>query len=145
MKTLSFGPQDGDVLMSQGPTISVDIGFDPNYHKDGMLLQLQGKSLPALLDTGAALSCIDAKLAIALKLPVVDRSSVSGAGGRFEVNDYLAQIHIPQLSHLIYGKFSGVHLLDGGQQHVALIGRSFLRHCVLVYDGINGAVTIQRM
>jgi hypothetical protein len=41
-----------------------------------------------------------------------------------------------------YGRFLGVNLLAGGQQHRALIGRSFLVDKILIYDGRTGQVQI---
>ena len=77
-----------------------------------------------------------------LGLPTVDRESVSGVHGPQEVNIHLAQIYIPEFDHTIYGRFHGVHLVMGGQPHQALIGRWFLRHCVMEYNGPTGSVKI---
>jgi hypothetical protein len=38
--------------------------------------------------------------------------------------------------------FAGVHLVTGGQIHWALIGRTFLQHYTMVYEGRTGTVTI---
>ena len=54
----------------------------------------------------------------------------------------LAQIYVPDLDFTVYGRFRGVRLSDGGQPHSALIGRTFLRHFTMFYDGRTGAVTI---
>jgi hypothetical protein len=43
-----------------------------------------------------------------------------------------------------FGRFAGVHLQVGGQAHRALIGRSFLAGCTLVYDGKRGSVLLAR-
>ena len=55
---------------------------------------------------------------------------------------YMAQIHIPQLNFTQYGKFAGVQLVGGGQQHQALLGRTFLQGTMMIYDGIRGQVTV---
>jgi hypothetical protein len=55
---------------------------------------------------------------------------------------HLAQIHISTLKFTLYGTFAGVHLIKGGQVHKALIGRTFLRHFTMVYEGKTGRVTI---
>ena len=139
------GGVSGSVLLeAHGPTIQVDIGFDPAYQ----LNQPGSKPIPgmtgihALVDTGAMESCIDSMLATQLNLPIVDRRPVSGVHGTLDVNMYLAQVHFPTLSFTIHGAFAGVHLLAGGQIHMALIGRTFLRHCTMVYQGRTGAVII---
>jgi hypothetical protein len=72
--------------MLLGPTLIVDVGFDPNFDpnssKTPPVSQLQGSH--ALVDTGATISCIDSAVAAALSLPVIDRQKISGAGGLSE-------------------------------------------------------------
>lgn len=58
---------------------------------------------------------------------------------------HLAQIFVPALSFTLYGMFAGVHLAAGGQEHFALIGRDFLRHFIMRYDGGTGAVSLQEI
>lgn len=128
-------------LAINGPTLFVDVGFDPQY-KLGVTPNLPAKQLWALVDTGASESCIDASLAQRLALPVIDRRRVAGVGGKHDVDVCLAQIHIPTLNFTIYGPFASVNLLAGGQRHSALIGRTFLQHFVMVYEGHTGTVTI---
>jgi predicted aspartyl protease len=96
----------------------------------------------ALIDTGALESCIDSDLAMRLNLPIVDRRRISGVHGAREVNVHLAHIHIPALFFTIYGPFCSVDLAAGGQQHRALIGRTFLQSFTMVYDGRTGNVTL---
>jgi predicted aspartyl protease len=141
------GPQGNgsELLTLNGPTLFVDIGFDPTY-----TLATQGppaagiKSLPALVDTGATESCIDNLLASSLKLPIVDRRSVSGSAGSHMANVYLAQVHVPALKFTIYGGFAGVDLAAGGQAHSALIGRTFLRLFTMTYEGRTGTVILSK-
>src|SRR5258708_27148621 len=94
------------LLIVLGPTIFVDIGFDPAFPpkvgppgvpKSG----IQG--VWALVDTGATESCIDDQLAVQLALPLVDRRPIAGVGGKMQANIYLAQIHVPSLPWTIYG------------------------------------------
>lgn len=139
------GPQGSgaDLLMLNGPTLLVNIGFDPDYKAGAQAPPKAGIELMhALVDTGATESCIDNLLAAALKLPIVDRRSVSGSAGRHVANVYLAQVHIPTLRYTIYGAFAGVDLAAGGQPHSALIGRTFLRGFTMVYEGRTGTVTL---
>jgi hypothetical protein len=113
--------------------------FDVNAPGTPNLAQI---GVPALVDTGAAASFIDEALAQALQLPIVDRQKVSGSNGEHEVNMYLAQIHVPHLPFTQFGSFGGVHLAAGGQSHRALIGRTFLRHFVMTYNGLTGDVQL---
>jgi hypothetical protein len=131
-----------DLLVIHGPTLQVDIGFDPAF-QPGTTIPVSGvKAVPALVDTGATVSCIDDALAVSLNLPIVDRQPISGVSGRKEANMYLAQIHVPSLGFTIYGSFAGVDLIAGGQRHQALIGRTFLRRFTMIYEGITGTVTL---
>ena len=131
------------MLVTHGPTLYVDIGFDPSYNAKTSVRPVSGISkVRALVDSGAQESCIDSMLAAELGLPIVNRAFISGVGGKHEVNVYLAQVYINGLQITQYGRFLGVHLAAGGQAHVALIGRSFLRHCIMEYNGITGTVKI---
>lgn len=132
------------LLVQWGPTIKVDIGFDPQYtFKPNCPPPIPGLTgLRALVDTGATESCIDSTLAAQLNLPIVDKRMTAGAHGAKEVNVHLAQIHIPSLNFTIYGAFSGVDLHAGGQIHSALIGRTFLQHFKMIYEGTTGSVEL---
>jgi len=57
---------------------------------------------------------------------------------------YLAQIHIPSLNFTLHGAFVGVDLAAGGQVHYALIGRTFLQHFTMIYEGTTGTVRLSR-
>ena len=130
-------------LVIYGPTLLVEIGFDSNF-RVGIPNRpdLPPDQFHALVDTGASPTCIDSGLAVALNLPVVDRQEVAGALGAGRVNVYLAQIFVPGIGATFSGRFVGAHLIAGGQPHSALIGRDFLRHFKMSYDGRTGAVTL---
>jgi predicted aspartyl protease len=139
------GPaQAQQLLVVLGPTLIVDIGFDPAFDptKIGSQPVTQLKGVRALVDTGATQSCLDSNVATTLNLPIIDRQKISGVGGVHDANIYLGQIYVPSLNSTIYGPFAGVNLSAGGQPHIALIGRTFLQHITLSYDGRNGKVTM---
>jgi predicted aspartyl protease len=138
------GAAGADNLVQWGPTLLVDIGFDPNYiFGPSAPPPVPGKTkLAALVDTGATECCIDSLLAAQLNLPIVDRRVTAGAHGAREVNVHLAQVFVPSLNFTIYGAFAGVDLLAGGQLHSALIGRTFLKHFRMVYEGPTGNVEL---
>jgi hypothetical protein len=129
------------MLVMQGPELIVDIGFDPNY-TSGPPAGLGAPGVHALVDTGAIFSFIDNDLAISLNLPIVNQQTVSGSNGLHVVNMYLGHIHIPILTHTIAGQFGGVHLVAGGQRHSAILGRTFLMHFTMTYDGQTGDVQL---
>jgi predicted aspartyl protease len=133
-----------DLLVAGGPRIYVDIGFDPSYtYVKGGPLPVPGKTnLPALVDTGAGESCIDSLLAAQLNLPIVNKRMQAGAHGAKMVNIHMAQVHIPALNFVLYGEFAAVDLRIGGQSIDALIGRTFLQHFKMTYDGMTGDVEL---
>lgn len=100
------------------------------------------RNVPALIDTGACQSCIDDDLAKELGLKAVDKITIAGAGGAKEHPMYLAHIIIPQMEIVQWGAFAGVNLKAGGQPHSVLLGRNFLRGCVMIYDGLRAQVTL---
>jgi predicted aspartyl protease len=138
------GGASGQLLLTAfGPTLLVDIGFDPNFVQTSGIVPTAGiTGIQALVDTGAGESCIDNLLAAQLNLPIVDRRHVSGSSGKHEVNVYLARVHVPILPFTIWGAFAGVELKAGGQMHSALIGRTFLQNFKMEYNGLTGDVTI---
>lgn len=144
-RDVAGGASGESLLVAYGPTIAVDIGFDPNYTPKTSAPPVPGiTGIAALVDTGATESCIDSLLAAQLNLPIVDRRITSGAHGSREVNVHLAQIHVPILGVTIWGQFAAVDLAAGGQPHKALLGRTFLRSFVLTYTGKTGSVVIRR-
>ena len=144
MPTANAGHPDPSVLMAHGPTLQVQIGFDPGWSsRSGVLPQLPLTRHPALVDTGASgHGSIDSAFAEDLGLPLVDETTESGVGGIQTFNVYVAQVYVPELRHLVYGRFTGHHLSQGGFHHRALIGRRFLENYRMVYDGVTGSVTI---
>jgi predicted aspartyl protease len=105
------------------------------------------RNVNALIDTGASSSCIDEKLAAELNLPIIDRKMVGGVAGQQEHKVYLAELMIPSLQMLIKGSFVGVDIeamkdvvLEGPSQ--VIVGRDFLSKTIMIYDGVNGSVTI---
>jgi hypothetical protein len=140
------GASGRDMLTAYGPTLFVDIGFDPNFAPGPPWKPpVPGITrIEALVDTGAGESCIDSLLAAQPNLPIVDKRMVAGIQGAQMVNMHLAQIHIPSLNYTIYGAFAGVDLVAGGQPHKALIGRTFLSEFTLLYEGVTGSVKLSR-
>ena len=101
------------------------------------------KGIHALVDTGATQSCIDSSLAMNLGLKVHDQLEIAGIGGKQLVNLHIAQIFFPALGTTMFGQFAGVHLAAGGQSHSALVGRDFLAHFIMTYNGTTGQVVIR--
>ena len=133
-------------LALYGPTLLVEIGFDPDFEdSDAKRPNIAPDLLPALVDTGATESCIDADYAHSLGLLTFNRdddSVVMGIGGVTPLDHYLAQIYVPALDETIYGLLAGVRLQAGRQPYYALIGRDFLQNFTMSYEGPTGVVTL---
>jgi hypothetical protein len=131
-------------LQFYGPTLIVDIGFDPAHNPASKAPPTPGaKDVGALVDTGASQCCIDATLAMQLRLPIIDQVKVGGVHGSGMMNVHVAQVYIPSLNCLIYGNFIAADLKGAGQPHHAIIGRDFLRGFKMTYDGRTGDVVIE--
>lgn len=128
-----------------GASLPVQIGLDLSFRFGvGTHPQLPDTLYSALIDTGANNNAIDLALAESLGLLSAGRSDVGGIHGVQEVQLYQAQIYIPALDFTIYERMAGVSLSAGGQPHAALLGRPFLRHFTMTYDGRTGLVTLSR-
>ena len=95
-----------------------------------------------MIDTGASVNCIDFGLADALQLPTTDVRPMQGATGRRDVPVYLAEINLPQYNLHWTGEIYGTELRRIGSEHGALLGRQFLSHFRLIYDGPAGTFTL---
>ena len=137
-------PGDPGLLALNGPQIMVNIGFDPIYDPEiNARLNIPEYLFPALIDTGATESCIDATLAKALELPVVDTRAIVGIHGPQATELHRAQIRIPDLSTSYDGRFAGIPLRTSGAPFYALLGRDFLTMLSMVYSGETGSVIVQ--
>lgn len=133
------GRADLNLLLGYGPTVEVVVG---HVSGDGKPSDGPSETAFALIDTGAAESCIDSDLAAQLGLPVIDRQLIAGAGGASTHDVFLGHVAIPQLEIRQFGRFTGVNLAAGGQEHRVLLGRTFLQNVVMIYDGLRAQITI---
>ena len=131
-------------LEALGPRLGVQIGFDLTFRPNqGAEPDIPEQLLSALVDTGASRCFIDMDVALAHRLPIVDREDVVGAFGASEVNVYLGQLRVPSLSFTVYGQFAGADLTGLGC--AALIGRApILSRYEMNYVGATGSVTLER-
>lgn len=139
------GLPDEAPLLQYGPTLAVTVSHYGSDAAPGAEPQRESVSTYALVDTGATQRCIDVGLARELDLPIIDTVDLSGSDGTKTHPVFLAAISIPSLEFFQYGSFAGVALAEGGQQHRALLGRTFLRSVVMIYDGIRAQVTLASM
>ena len=142
-KTIQIPPRV--VLLQNGPCVQVVIGLAQSFAEQ--IIQ-QGQTVPqpvsgmALVDTGASTTCIDDALAQQLGLPVIDvvqMTSASHAGT--QANVYPIQMEIVGSPIKVnVPRAIGANLTPQGI--VALIGRDYLQHCTLFYNGITGEITL---
>jgi hypothetical protein len=151
-KSFGFDGAKGRVSWSDGmsilgPLLNVEIGIPPQVAN---ALTKQGAPLPqsvvgtALLDTGAAGCVIDEDAAQKLALQPVGAVRVAGVGAPEIRPSYAVRLYFPELMNNWFEPevvTSSDHLL-GKQGILALIGRDFLRHTVLVYNGKLGTITL---
>jgi len=135
------GLSAADLLVQVGPTVHVDIGRK-SRGRPGDPPDLPGKRIKALIDTGAGGDCIDERLAEELGLPATERGVISGVGGRHAALIDTARLYVPALDQLLFQQFTGVKLTEGAQPHRVLLGRTFLRHYRMMYDGLTGRVEL---
>jgi predicted aspartyl protease len=135
-------PRARQELVDFRPHTTVSVGLDPGWTKELHRAPKPDKTkVPALIDTGAQESHLDSALAAQLKLPVVDKRIVAGVC-RMLVDVCRAQVHVESLRYTIEGQFTVIPLAAHIGYHV-ILGRTFLRHCTLVYDGKLGDATLE--
>lgn len=132
-------------LLQQGPVVQVVFGV-----AQALATQLtqHGHTLPnptagfALVDTGASVTCIDDALAQSMALPVVDVvQMISASHASTPANVYPVQMQIVGTPIRVeIPRAMGANLQQ--QNLVALIGRDFLQHCALFYNGLTGQITL---
>jgi hypothetical protein len=146
---LSSAGSPAEALVQYGPTVPVDIGFDPAmfaaaYPAAGFRRVPEAHSVPALIDTGSSESYIDEELAQRLQLPLVDQVQVDGAQGEMTLNVYLAHIALPGLGATQHGRLCGLPLKTGTASHRIILGRTLLKDTLLIYDGRSGSVKLAK-
>jgi predicted aspartyl protease len=135
----------GLVLQQHGPVVQVVVGIAQIFADP--LLQ-QGITLPAplsgngLLDTGASTTCIDDEIARQMGLPAIDVVTMASAShSSIQQNVYSIQMQIVGSPIMVQvPRAIGASLRTQGI--IALIGRDYLQHCTLHYNGLTGAITL---
>lgn len=131
-------------LLQQGPVVPVVLSVAQAIADQ---LMQQGLPVPApvpgqaLIDTGASSTCIDDATAQQLQLPVVDVVNMTSAShASTQQNIYPVLIEVAGGIRINVPRAMGANLAPQGL--VALIGRDFLQHCTLFYNGPSGLITL---
>jgi predicted aspartyl protease len=132
-------------LRQHGPPVQLVFGISQAFADQ--LLQ-QGTQLPApvsgnaLIDTGASSTCIDETIASTMGLPVIDVVSMASAS-HSATRQSVYPIHMQIVGSPITVEVPnavGANLQPQGI--IALIGRDYLQHCTLHYNGVTGETTL---
>lgn len=155
---------DAESLRAFGPLVAGAVGVHSTLFD---YLRLEGLPAPApvwgrfLVDTGATTTCIGEKTAAELGILPVGTSKTRGAGGVHENKLYPVEIVIPvkhgdvskpmSLDEVVMGIPDLHKLLDGVAPEddddarynvIGLLGRDFLMHARMQYNGPGGRVLI---
>lgn len=95
----------------------------------------------ALIDTGASCCCVEDAVLRRLRLQPIRRTAVRIPNGTRLQSVYIARLSFPGSPiPAVEMRVVGVQLDD--EQTIALVGRDFLRRCLLVYNGPMGSCTL---
>lgn len=133
------------VLSQRGPLVQVVLSIGKLFSEQ---LAQQSLELPTpvsgngLIDTGASTTCIDDSIAQQMGLPPIDVVMMASAShSSTRQNVYPVQMEIVGSPVRVeIPKAIGASLT--GQGIIALIGRDYLQHCTLHYNGLTGAITL---
>lgn len=145
-----IGPDGQDRLSFDGALIAVEITAPLTWVR---YLHHQGQSpFPVArglgqIDTGAAISAVEASVFSSLVIPPVFCEMVQTAHGLAELDRYNASVTFPQLSlpaqplELVFGGHIR-RTSEQGTDIIMLIGRDILRSMVFTYDGPTARFSI---
>lgn len=134
----------GRGLQARGPLVQTTISVSQAIAD---ALQDAGKKVPdpqsglALIDTGAATTCIDLGAARRMSLPQIDTVQMASASHSNHPSPvYSVSLGIQNQITVNAGRVIGAELDPQGL--IALIGRDVLAYCTFFYNGHSGAVTL---
>ena len=128
-------PNASDALQLRGPLLTVEarpLNVEGGDSVSGL----------ALIDTGAAGTCIDDEVAASIGCPVVGTAQMTSAThDAVEVPVYAVQLHIPSLKGIVTARLAYAAQLKP-QGLIALIGRDILKFWNFTYNGPAGTFGI---
>ena len=133
------------VLTQRGPIVQVSVSVGQQIA--AQVLQAGG-TLPApvsglaLIDTGASVTCVDQDAANQLQLPAIDVVQVASAShAAVDQNVYPIQVEVVGLPITVNAP-RAIGAALAAQGILVLLGRDVLQHCVLVYNGTAGSISL---
>jgi len=132
-------------LANNGPRVRVEICLPEVFERQLVLL---GQQVPspvtgeALIDSGAATTCVDTDIARALRLPIIGvRKIASASHPEALANMYPVRLRVVDAPMVINApQCVGAPLKAQGI--AALLGRDVLQHCFFAYRGPAGLYTL---
>ena len=142
-----------NALTAIGPLLQIEVHVPRAL---AVQIQSKGETIPApdigfaLIDTGAASSCVDQPVLAKLGLNAIGQTQIGTAGGLQQRPIYTARFEFPgsplpgmDFSYLISvdlrSQFAGS---DPAKPIIALIGRDVLQGTVFIYNGSHGSFTL---
>ena len=140
---LTFTPSE---LQSIGPIIKVLIGhslLDKAEAASAGLEFPEPRPISALIDTGAALTIINPRLAETYKLKYVGEARISAAGHTQDCRAFAPSIAFTNTQLRLFETVSVVACPLNRPEIACLIGRDILRYWELNYNGTTGEIRIR--
>ena len=91
-------------------------------------------TIPALIDTGAAVSLIDYALATKFFTPTEKTLEIGGVGQGEEYPTFDIEVRIPELQRDVPGPVASAPLLESGVYDLFVVGRDVLADYVVTFD-----------
>lgn len=131
----------GDNLAMNGAILQATVSVPSAYAQGGGAGT--PKTLTAMIDSGASISCITIQGAQSIGIPQVSSTQLGGVGGMTNAPVYGASITLPQFNVTVDPvQIAGVaNPLPGVDM---LIGRDILRQLIFTYKGGEGVFTLSQ-
>ena len=143
--THNGGSVPSETLEKKGPIIQIQLSLSlaaTEIYVDQGLIIPQPLSGLALIDTGADQSCIDEGVIEQMNLQAIDEVMVCSFEKEEEKSRYPIRMEFVGTDIGMDIPVIGKPIKAIRPKITALIGRDILRHCLLVYNGTTGYITI---
>ena len=101
-------------------------------------------AVPALIDTGAAMSLVDVDLAQEWYPTTSEPRTIGGLGQGEEHPTFDIEVYIPHLDRYVPTPISGGPLIRSRMPFFFIIGRDVLTNYILTIDGPNRTITFHQ-
>ena len=119
--------------LAQGPQLPIHLPNDPNL-----------TPIPALVDTGAAMSIIDVDLANRFFASTPHSVPIGGLGQGDEYPTFEIDVHIPDLGRQAPKPVASGPLIRSGLPFTFVIGRDILLDYILTIDGYDRTISFHQ-